>query len=91
MAWYTISLHPVARMIEATLTPCMTSIPIFNLSPFCFMRNEVSIVVTELFTTHLYRPKAKVSFAATLITSSLSLVVEMTLPFLTHEILLIGG
>ena len=57
---------------------------------FLFMRIEVSIVVTELFTRHTYWPKGLVSFGATLITSSSSIVVEMTLPFLIHEILLVG-
>ena len=55
------------------------------------MKNEDSIVVTELFTTHLYQPKVWVSFAVTLITSSSSLDVEMTLPLLINETLLVGG
>ena len=46
-------------------------------------------VVTELFTRHTYQQKAGVvSFAATLITSSSLLAVEMTLLFLTHKSLL---
>jgi len=55
------------------------------------MSRDSCCVTAELFTRHTYRPKGSESVANTLIVSWLSLVVEMILPFLTHEILLMVG